>query len=168
MALLGLRQLDAGKESFEEAQRAFMEAQHPRGRAEALRGIALVEAMQDRREAASASYAEMIRIFQQIGAGEDVARGLNQMGNLNLDAGDLDQAETIYKQALNVARKIHDPRAEATVLHNLAKLTFGRGRPIRSTRPREPSAASPPSCASRVIWQVRATSTASPSRVTSN
>ncbi|HEV2851947.1 MAG TPA: tetratricopeptide repeat protein [Thermoanaerobaculia bacterium] len=128
MALLGLRQLDAGKESFEEAQRAFMEAQHPRGRAEALRGIALVEAMQDRREAASASYAEMIRIFQQIGAGEDVARGLNQMGNLNLDAGDLDQAETIYKQALNVARKIHDPRAEATVLHNLAKLTFGRGR----------------------------------------
>ncbi len=128
MALTGLRQLDAATSAFEEAKRVFTGARHPRGTAETLRGLAVVQATRGQTEAAYTSYAEMIRIFRGIGAEEEVTRGLNQTANMYLDKGDRDKAEKIYRQALAMAYKIGDSRAEAAILHNVAKLTFERGQ----------------------------------------
>lgn len=71
---------------------------------------------------------ECLKHFKAIGSEKHIEKALHQLGAIELDDGNLDQAESYFAQNLEIDRKLDDKRGIAFTLHMLGWLEDHRGR----------------------------------------
>ena len=71
--------------------------------------------------------AEALRVSREIGAQGNVARNLNELGNVHYVTGKLEQAQDYYTQSLKIYDEIDDKRGAAGCLGNIANVFDSMG-----------------------------------------
>jgi predicted ATPase/class 3 adenylate cyclase len=75
---------------------------------------------------------EAVRIWRRLGREREVGEESVSFGLAVANAGDLVRAESIFLEALNIARRGKDPRTELIAMGNLADLYLRAGDPSRA------------------------------------
>jgi len=121
--------VDAALDAVQRAEAHWNEAKagaHERATVIRLRGLALEQ--RENYAEALAAYTDAMALWVGIAAeSEDVATILNTMGGCRVLAGDLDQAERDFKEALRIATAAGSRRGVAMYSGNLSSVAWQRG-----------------------------------------
>jgi len=77
--------------------------------------------------AATNIFQECLKEFRNINSSKDAAAALYQLGGIQIDLGNLDQAEAYLSQALELDKKNEDRRSIANTLHEMGWIEDHRG-----------------------------------------
>ncbi len=128
--LLGLGQLDDAATKYEERIRRGEAQDDRRGVATGKFQLGTVRLKQRRYGGALKVYAEARDTFEALGEPQSVAAAWHQIGRVNEDAENLDEAETAYLRSLSMKVQAGNKSGEADSRHQLGNLCMrmtGRG-----------------------------------------
>lgn len=113
---------------FEQAQKAFEEINDDQGQAMARTGLALVDSLEGRHEAALAGYMQAVGGFRTVRDLASEGYTLKTMAQLAADHLDLAAAEQLLDEALTIARKLGAIRLKAQIHYALGEIALRRSR----------------------------------------
>ena len=78
-------------------------------------------------KAARARYEESLEIMRRLSDRFGIAKGLNNLGNVDFIEGEFDTAQARYEESLAIRRELENRAGIANSLNNLGSLAFERG-----------------------------------------
>ena len=117
----------AARALFEESLAIRRHLDDRRGIAQALNGLASVDAEQGDYVSARARREESLAINRELGNRRGIASALNNLGNVVADQGDYPAARALHEEGLAISRELGDGRSIAISLYNLGDFACEEG-----------------------------------------
>ncbi|MEZ4770196.1 MAG: LuxR C-terminal-related transcriptional regulator [Caldilineales bacterium] len=131
---LALGRYDAARSALEEALPVARAAGDPYRIAMTLNVLGDLARCQGNFAGARSAYLEGVALLRQIGAARDVASLLYNLGYAHLRLGDINSADSCFREALTIQQAQHNMAGMAECLAGFAALAVTRGRPGDAAR----------------------------------
>jgi CHAT domain-containing protein/tetratricopeptide (TPR) repeat protein len=125
-AYLSLEQADAALAAFQQALGTSQAHDDPRGEETALGNMGLVYRFLGRWAEAAEYHRQALAISRRIGHQAGTGRHLSGLANMLIELKDKDKAESCLREAIDLARQLHDPASEQQRLGNMGNLYQAR------------------------------------------